>query len=114
MQYDTKKDRLKIYQKMLRDYKIAKFFNFFFWYYLDIKETTNTHHGFCWYIYKLSDDEFFLQDLIELNKLRPTITQYNLVYWFKEGDLKPRIELLKKAISDTKMHIEIERLMLEK
>lgn len=113
MQYDTKKDRLKIYKKMLRDYKIARFFNFFFWYYLDIKETTNTHHGFCWYIYKLSDDEFFLEDLIELDKLSPKPRPF-AGYWFKGGELKPRIELLKKAISDTKMHIEIERLMLEK
>ena len=111
MQYETKKDRLKIYQKMLKDYNISNIpiIGFLF----SLKQAFNTKYGFCWYLYKSTNNKYFIEDLIELNKLQP-INKYNNIYWFKEGELKPRIELLKKAISDTKMHIEIERLMLEK
>lgn len=105
----TKIERLKIYKKMLRDYRISnipiigKYF----------REKFYTYSGFCVYIYKNINSNWSIKAFIELYKLKPRY-MYDTVYWFKEGDLKPRIELLKKAISDTKMHIEIERLMLEK
>lgn len=105
----TKIERLEIYKKMLKDYRICNIplIGGFF------KQYLNTFAGFCSYLYQ-NRFNFILNDLIELNKLRPISRKNNNSLWFEEGLLKPRIELLKKAISDTKMHIEIERLMLEK
>jgi hypothetical protein len=105
----TKIERLKIYKKMLRDYRLSNIpiFGKYF------KDKYHTDFGFCVYFFNLFYLDYILADFIEINKLKPKET-YNYQYWFKPGSLSPRIELLKKAISDTKMHIEIERLMLEK
>jgi len=101
-----KKERLKVYKKMLRDYTISNIF-LIGWMF---KGYLNTDSGFCYYLQN-SSTICDLPDLIELYKLRPEKTYGP--FWFKRDLLKPRIELLKKAISDTEMHTKTERLMLE-
>jgi hypothetical protein len=89
------KERLKIYRKALWDYRIAKF----------IKKD-HTNYGFCYYFCWRHDKAMyhtFDSAFPELYAQRPM--NVNGVYWFRPGDIKSRIECLKKAIKLTKQFI---------
>jgi len=97
----TQEERLKLYKKALRDYKLS---NLFIIGYI-LKFFLNTRFGFCnyfassHYIYGSFEEKF-----PELRVQEPETKQYitysgfELVYWFKPGDLESRIECLKNAI----------------
>ena len=99
-------NELKIYKKALLHYQLSNFPLIGIIFKNLVFETCR---GFCWYFENYNLEK----DLPILWQLKPNL-KCPYGYWYKPGLLKPRIELLKKAISDTKMHIEIERLTLEK
>lgn len=84
--------RLALYKKALKDYERAgKWYGFLF--------KTETHQGFCWYFawkHRITlQGGLFKSRLPELYQQRPK-KYYD--FWFRQGDLKPRIECLEKAI----------------
>lgn len=79
---------LKLYKKALRDYRLSKVFG---------KCWFDTYAGFCAYFRYKYDDIWDIDNLTILRSLRPA-SSLGCMYWFKCGELQPRIELLKKAI----------------
>ena len=95
---DTTKieDRLKLYELALADYEASlgkderyKFKN-------------NTEGGFCVYFYYSHYVMFCYKTVPELHKQKP---MNNSLFWFKEGEIQPRIDCLKRAIELTKSKI---------
>lgn len=81
-----KEERLKLYKKMLRDYRLSFFFP---------KRWYKTESGFC---YNLTRYSVSLEDLSELISTKPDKNYNGGCMWFKSGKLRPRIKCLKKAI----------------
>lgn len=91
----NKKERLNLYKQALKDYRFQYWFPFFV-----IAENYNKLHlGFCYYFSQLGVD---FNILIELQNQMP---EKFYSYWFKKGELAPRIKCLKKAIKLCKHEI---------
>lgn len=88
-----KQDELTLYKRALRDYRLSRFLPKVFF---------NTNFGFCCYFeYRHRQNNY--NGLSSYNGLPPILRNIKPKktydgYWFPEGALKPRIELLKEAI----------------
>lgn len=81
------KDReLKRYKSALWQYRLSLYLPKFLF---------STKSGFCLHLKTWEDNSSLEETLPILYSLKPVT--YN-AYWFPEGELKPRIELLKQAI----------------
>lgn len=96
MKTNTLRQRLKLYKKMLIDYKDGTG-----WY---------LSGGFCLYLDK--NCGVFSYTFGSIEKILPEIGMYKpkrdydyFGHWFRQGDLKPRIAVLKKAIAYTEKKI---------
>lgn len=89
----NKQKQLKAYKKALLHYQISSIFIIGFIFRALLLDA-NISFGFCFYF----DNCYLENDLPILYSLKPTTSYYNSEYWFKPGDLAPRIECLKKAI----------------
>ena len=89
-------DRLKLYELALADYEasLGQDENY--------KEHKNTESGFCVYFSYSQDVMFCYKTVPELHKQKP---MNNSLFWFKEGEIQPRIDCLKRAIELTKSKI---------
>jgi hypothetical protein len=85
----TTKEKLSLYKKALRDYRLAQFIPLF-------KYFNYTYEGFCLYFKQVNNE--YLYYLSELCEQNPNKVNTNLSFWFPKGELKPRIECLKRAI----------------
>ena len=96
----TLQERLLVYQRALKHYRISYWIPF-------TKGLCNTDYGFCVYFGLIG---ITIDELPELNSIRPVIPYLSqrtgLRYWFKPGKAGPRISLLKKAIEETKKLIQ--------
>jgi hypothetical protein len=100
MKTNTVRQRLKIYNKALKDFE---------------KGNQNTFAGFCNYF---SDYMFIIKDLLELYRCKPrknykfTYTRINgsinfhNAYWYKPENTTIRIRDIKKAIEDCKNQLK--------
>lgn len=77
--------RLALYKSMLKRYQISLYFPI-------LKKILQTDSGFCFHLIKITDI-FYLK---EIRSQKPD-TGFG-GYWFNEGQLKPRIQILKNAI----------------
>ena len=89
MKYKTLKQRLKIYEKMLSDYKKSLTLTFY------EKRKYNTEYGLCLYLDFLLCLIDIKNDFPELWKQKPSHC-YNNRFWWTKGSLKPRIKAIKK------------------
>lgn len=88
---DLRKE-LRICQRALLNYKLSKFFK--------CKELFNTHSGFCYYFDKKPIPLTF-------RGFAPDPQQWHFSgFWYKEGALEPRIELLKVYIKAVKNYLK--------
>ena len=107
--YKTKKQRLAIYEKALKDYtqryKEVGGIDTFIW----DKNETIFNNGLCFYFasrfYNVDTYDAFKEILPELYKTKPKQAS-DSGWWFGDGELLPRIKCLKKAIKITKSKIE--------
>lgn len=81
---------INIYRLALIQYWISSIIPF-------LKFKLRTHRGFCYHF------TMEVRDLTELYKLKPR-NRYteSIGYWYKAGDVKSRIKLLKQAIKNCK------------
>jgi len=82
---------LKLLKQALYDYRMSRIFKGFLF-----RKNRNTYDGFCHY-FGCNKHIWHSTELPILNSLKPE-NMYNKLYWFKSGELLPRIKLLKKAI----------------
>jgi hypothetical protein len=87
----------KRYERALFQYKLALRFPF-------LKKLLKVQYGFCHHFY-IRDSWDFIIHLPVLKSLEPKSYP---THWFIPGDLKPRIELLEKAIEICKTNKKIE------
>lgn len=95
----TPQERLELYEKALVDYRSSLGKDF------EYKRQKATMAGFCAYFKYTHNLDVYLtmeQDLPELYAYKPHDANYS---WFICGAIKPRIELLKKAIELVKQKI---------
>jgi len=97
-----KQDRIAMYKMALRDYTICKYLPF-------LKSFYRTEDGLCYYFIKLSIN----WQLPELKEAYYEIYKHwPYAWWFKIGEIKPRIEILKKAIELAENKTEKEEAIL--
>jgi hypothetical protein len=101
--------RLKVYRQALSDYRWARVRKFF-----GIKEElydsphkgdkayTAFEAGLCWYFFRLHKVE--IGWMPELLAQKPTEARE---WWFNQGELTPRIKVLKAAIKLTKQNMHL-------
>lgn len=93
----TIEERLKIYKKMLKIYKLSKF--------LRLRFFLNTDKGFYWHLTSFWILIVLKEDFPELYEQKPHITYKSTSYWWKPGRLNPRIKALEAAIKLTEERI---------
>lgn len=85
------KEELKRYKSALWKYKLCLYLPF-------LKFFLYTDFGFCAHFNSYKNMRYELPTLYSLKPEDEIISPLRTYYWFKKGDLKPRIELLEKAI----------------
>jgi hypothetical protein len=94
----TNQEQLKLYKKALWDYIICFFRP-------SLKYRLAIDGGFCKYF---CSKNIMTKDLVFLNQQKPKTLWYH-EYWFKFGELLPRIKCLIKAIKACKQSIKKEK-----
>lgn len=87
------RERLKFYKKLLFKYKISLYLP-------SLKKWLHTDNGLCLAIWPKGLS-------FELYAQKPKQPYGRTAYWYKPGDLKPRIEAIESAIKLCKHNIKI-------
>ncbi len=96
-------DEFFYYTIALEDYKKTLWLPF-------MKSFYFLNSGFCYYFRKKFNIGFTSYHFKILHDLKP---DNKLLFWFKEGRLRPRIKLLEEALQITNTQIELKKLQLK-